>query len=216
MWYLVLAVTVFVLVTTGRAIHAKLLAKTAFWMLNQPDPEARAAAAQQLARLARRRYPNAFEALDRACDDEDPLVRRTASRLRDAVGEACGGFPITPIPDQLALDAYKVKLLSEDSATRAVAAETLRSLGDPWLYQAGVQIRREFDGYDVETRRRAVRALGHLRDPLSSTKLLFILVKESDPQILRAAALAASEVRAWNCQEVLRGRAHVDSEPEVS
>lgn len=139
-----------------RLLHWRILSREAFFMLRQSDPEARKAGLHQLARLARRRYPNAFEALDRARQDADESVRRAASVLVDIVAESCDGFPLTPVPDQRQLDGFKSQLLGSDPAQRRAAADGLRTLGDPWMYQAAVQIRRDMETSDVEAKRRGV------------------------------------------------------------
>jgi HEAT repeat protein len=119
------------------------------------------------------------------------------------------------LPDQGRLEAFKDQLLANDPAQRRATADTLRMLGDPWMYQAAVQIRRDLDASDVEARRRAVLALGDLGDPLSADKLLFTLIEEKDPIVKRGAAMAAGQVGAWRCLEVLMTTARTDTDSSV-
>lgn len=198
-----------------RVLRSRVVASMAFALAKNSDSEIRRAAVNQLGRLAHRRYPNAFEALDRASQDPDESVSRTASRMRNAVAESCGGFPLTPLPDQGRLDAFKSQLLADDPAQRRAAADALRTLGDPWMYQAAVQVRRDLDTSDVEAKRRAVLALGDLGDPLSADKLLFALMEETDPIVRRGAAVAAGQVGAWRCLGILMTIARTDPDHTV-
>src|ERR1700687_1437544 len=80
-------------------VYPRLLARATFTLIQSPDPEARLTALPSLAALARRRFPNAFEALDRASEDPHEAVRRTAARLVTQLGEELGRLPLTLIFD---------------------------------------------------------------------------------------------------------------------
>jgi hypothetical protein len=191
----------------------RLLARTAFVLVTSAGPEGRLAALPSLANLARRRYPNAFEALDRASEDPDERVRRTAARLVEQLGQELGRLPLTLTFDQAELDRLKTQMLGDPKARR-LAVERVRGLGDPWVYQAGIQLRRDVRGADVETRRRALVALGEMGDSLSGNYVLFAC-EDVDPGIRCAAATAAGQVRAWRCAQYLANLAACDADGGV-
>jgi HEAT repeat protein len=191
-----------------------ILARASFTLLTSADPKVRIEAIDPLARLAYRGYPGAFEALDRATEDPDETVRATASRCVRDLGQALGRLPLTEVSSQQELDQLKSLLLGENSTAGTEAAEKLRKRGDPWLYQAGVQIRADERLETVLHRLRVVRALGLLRDRLAASYLLLAL-SDTDPVIRHEAGVAAGAIGPSRCQPVLETLASLDSHPQV-
>jgi HEAT repeat protein len=86
------------------------------------------------------------------------------------------------------------ELLSSDVRQQRLAAEQARKLGDPWLYQAGIQVRTAVRHADGGTRARAMRALGYLSDPLH-LDFLQLALGDDDPGVRVEAEAALDRVR---------------------
>jgi HEAT repeat protein len=172
-------------------------------MMSDEKPRTRLRGVEVLNRLSRRRFPRAFESLDRATEDRDEGVRRAAHAHVNDLGRAMGVLPATPISDQDELDRLKTQLLSSSPAIREEAATQLRSRGDPWLFQAGVQLRADARKGGPGAELAAVRALGCLGDPLHGSYLL-LLLGSPDPELTREAVVAAGKTKAWRCEPAVR------------
>lgn len=194
--------------------YPAILARVAFTLVTSHDPGMRLEGLDPLARLAFRGYPNAFEALDRATEDPDETVRRAALRYVQELGQALGRLPLTETFFQQDLDRLKALLLSDNPTARAQAAEQLRQRGDPWLYQAGIQMRADCRSGTVEQRRRVLVALGLLGDQLAGSYLSGAL-QDTEPTLRREAAEAAGRIGPSRCLPLLAHLAGEDPNPQV-
>jgi hypothetical protein len=160
--------------------------------LQSPNPSNRRRGVDEAAALARAKVPNAFEALDRASFDSDPDVAEAA---RYQIRELGSAARLTPIPDQARLDALKRRLLSTDRREQQLSAIELRRLGDPWLYQAGIQLRVDVREKSLQTRLQAITALGYLGDRMA-IEYLQLRLADDDPTIREAAQEALDRIQS--------------------
>jgi hypothetical protein len=166
---------------------------TTFDKLKSGTPRDRLEAVEDLARLATRRVPGAFEALDRATVDSDDHVRRAAVLAVDNLQRMLGALPLTPISDHGRLRDLTRRLLSSDAYEQRVTASEIRELGDPWLYQAVIQLRIAGRD-DAAARARALRALGYLGDSLA-IDYLQVALADADQSVQAEAQAALNRIR---------------------
>jgi HEAT repeat protein len=183
------------LVIAAACLRSAFRQQSAFALLKSVTPEDRLDAVRRLARLAGRRIPNAFEALDRAAVDVDDSVRHAAMLAIEDLQRTLGALPLTPIPDLKRLHELTRELLSSNVQQQRLAAEQARKLGDPWLYQAGIQVRTAVRHADGDTRARAMRGLGYLLDPLH-LDYLQVALGDDDPGVRVEAEAALDRIRS--------------------
>jgi hypothetical protein len=132
------------LVIATACLRSAFRQQSALALLKSVSPQDRLHAVRRLARLAGRRVPNAFEALDRAAVDVDDDVRHAAMLAIEDLQRTLGALPLTPIRDLNRLRELTRELLSSDVQQQRLAAEQARKLGDPWLYQRAYRYERRF------------------------------------------------------------------------